>query len=253
MGQKNRLKEIADAIRDAKGTTEKIKASNFATEISNVFQAGEKSEYDRFWDSYQQKGASISYYRLFSGSGWNDETFKPKYSFSPTSLAEAFKNSRITNLKQILLNQGVTISGSNYINLYYTFSDSTITHIGEIGHIHCNNIQNMCINCNNLISIDKLTIGSNAQGHLTTMINAFINCNSLEHVIIDGEITGHDCNVQWSPKLDKESLMSIINALKDYSEDTSGTVWVITVGSENLAKLTDADLKIAWDKGWEVK
>lgn len=220
---------------------------------TEAFQAGEKSEYDRFWDSYQQKGASISYKCLFSGGGWNDETFKPKYSFSPTSLAEAFQQSRITNLKQILLNQGVTISGSNYQNLYYTFENSTITHIGEIGHEHCNNIENMCNGCNDLISIDKLTIGSNAQGHLTMMTSAFAFCSSLEHVIIDGEITGHGCNVQWSPKLDKESLMSIINALKDYSEDTSGTIWYITFGSENLAKMTEDELRIAWNKGWEVR
>ena len=248
------LEEVANEIRAKTGETSKLEFPNgFIDGISATYEAGQKSEYDRFWDTVQENGGVISYNNRFKGPAWNDITFKPKYDIQPTSLANAFQDSKITNLKQILLNQGVTISGSNYINLYYTFADSTITHIGEIGHKHCNNIENMCNGCRALISIDKLTIGSNAQEALTKMTSAFFVCYSLEHVIIDGEITGHGCNVQWSPKLDKESVMSNINALKDYSEDTSGTVWFITIGSENLAKLTTEDLEIAWNKNWEVR
>lgn len=71
MGQRDRLKGIADAIRDAKGTTEKIKASNFASEISNVFQAGEKSEYDRFVEVFFQNGKRKDFKNAFAGENVN--------------------------------------------------------------------------------------------------------------------------------------------------------------------------------------
>ena len=40
---------------------------------------GAKSEYDRFWDGYQENGNKISYRFAFYGSSWNDTTFHPKY------------------------------------------------------------------------------------------------------------------------------------------------------------------------------
>ena len=45
--------------------------------------------------------------------------------------------------------------------------------------------------------------------------------------------------------------MSIINALYDYS--ATATTKTITLGAENLAKLTDAEKKTAEDKGWSLE
>ena len=46
--------------------------------------------------------------------------------------------------------------------------------------------------------------------------------------------------------------MSIINCLKDYSTDTSGTSHTVTLGTTNLAKLTDEQKAIATEKGWSL-
>lgn len=56
-----------------------------------------------------------------------------------------------------------------------------------------------------------------------------------------------DMNFSWFTQLTVESLVSIINALK-----TTATTKKLTLGSNNLAKLTSAQIKIATDKGWTV-
>ena len=53
--------------------------------------------------------------------------------------------------------------------------------------------------------------------------------------------------------LDHESLLSVVNCLKDYSADTSGTVWKVTLGATNLAKLTADEKAIATGKGWTLE
>lgn len=43
--------------------------------------AGQISEYDRFWDSFQQNGERADYQYCFCGYAWDDANFKPKYKF----------------------------------------------------------------------------------------------------------------------------------------------------------------------------
>jgi hypothetical protein len=82
----------------------------------------------------------------------------------------------------------------------------------------------------------------------------FMKCPQLEELTLDGAvIQSNGLNLQWSTKLSHDSLMNIINALKDYSGDTSGTVWTCTLGNENLAKLTAEQEQIALNKGWVLE
>ena len=56
-----------------------------------------------------------------------------------------------------------------------------------------------------------------------------------------------ECRLQF------ESVRKIFNALEDKTTDTSGTVWKVTLGTANKAKLSADELKIATDKGWSVE
>ena len=47
-----------------------------------------------------------------------------------------------------------------------------------------------------------------------------------------------------------DSLLSLFNALKDYSSE--GGTYTCTIGSTNLAKLTDEQKAIATNKGWTL-
>ena len=44
-----------------------------------VYEYGQKAEYDRFWDKFQQNGNRTDYYFAFAGSGWSGKILNPKY------------------------------------------------------------------------------------------------------------------------------------------------------------------------------
>lgn len=76
--------------------------------------------------------------------------------------------------------------------------------------------------------------------------NCFTNCTALT------TITGNpnfkvSLNLSNSKKLTHDSIMVIINGLQTVTEAQT-----LTLGTENLAKLTEADKKIATDKGWTL-
>lgn len=190
------------------------KLNTIAENEQKVYEAGKKAEYDRFWDAYQNNGDIMNGYYAFSGNAWNDKAYNPKHSIKANSFTNMFRTSNITDTK-------VSIDLSQGTGIYVLFD------------------------CTRLKNVPKIIVNENI-----VYTGWFVNCSALENITIEGTIGQNDFNVQWSTKLTHESLMSIINALKDYSADTSGTTWLITLGSENLAKLTSEEQGIARTKGW---
>lgn len=85
----------------------------------------------------------------------------------------------------------------------------------------------------------------------TTFSGTFNRASALQEITFQGTI-GKNLNMSWSTLLTHDSLMSAIDCLKDYSGDTSGTAYTLTLGSTNLAKLTAEEQQIAIDKGWTL-
>ena len=99
-----------------------------------------------------------------------------------------------------------------------------------------------------LVTIDKIISGTSTLWHN----NTFQGTTKLENLTVDGTIGKNNFNVSYCPLLSHDSLLSILNALADYSADTSGKVWKVTLGTENLNKLTDEEKAIATQKGWTI-
>ena len=196
-------------------TAEKIIRAK--TDYDNVYEAGMKAENDRFWNSYQSRGYETGYLYAFSGTRWTDSVYNPKYTLKPSGNASyMFLYSRITDTK-------VTIDLSNTTsNILGMFANSTIKTIRKIIFGENNPIWN----------------------------KQFENCSNLENITAEG-VLAKSISLQWCTKLTHDSLMSIIGVLKDYSTDTSGTVYTITLGEENLAKLTEDEKEIITNKGWQ--
>ncbi len=85
----------------------------------------------------------------------------------------------------------------------------------------------------------------------TIFTAAFNRASTLEEITFQGTI-GKNLNISWSTLLTHNSLMSAIDCLKDYSGNTSGTAYTLTIGNTNLAKLTAEEQQIAIDKGWTL-
>lgn len=179
---------------------------------------GKQSEYDRFWDSFQESGNRTKYTAGFGGGCWNDETYNPKYPITATdACAYMYWN-----------NLGITDT-----KVPITFPNTS------------SNVSSVFSTCHNLETIRKIIVFEK-----TGYSAWFSSCRKLKNITVEGTI-GTNFDISSSTLLTHDSLMSIINALKDYTE--SGETHTLTIGATNIAKLTDTELQNAYDKGWTVK
>ena len=254
--QQVKFKEIADAIRVKTNSTDKIKPSEFAGKVDEVYEAGKtegieegkKSEYDRFWDTIQVNGSRTDCTYLFSGGGWIPQTLKPKHKLTPINasnmfylcgyysgqapvdfrtISDKFDFSKATNAANIFYGASIdfiTADFSSASNLSYAFDGGYTSKISTV-----------------TLKITPVT---------TTISNAFRYQSKLTNLtFIEGsEIACNGLDLSYCKNLTHDSLISVINALQT---KTSGT-WSVTLGSTNLAKLTDAEKAIATQKGWTL-
>lgn len=214
------------------------KLTTIAENQQRVYDAGQQAEYDRFWDLYQQNGTRYNYqYGAFGGTGWTDATYKPKYPVKPKHPYMMFMGCGMTEIK------GVDFSNANDLQNTFAYSTSLVR-IGAINAPSATNASNILNGCTKLQTVENLTIGEACYFNA----NSF-NCAALENITIGGVI---GCNVDFHlcTKLTHDSLMSIINALKNLTG--TGTTYTLTLGATNLAKLTDAEKAIATEKGWTL-
>lgn len=128
---------------------------------------------------------------------------------------------------------------SSALSLFYAskISDTKVA-------VDCTDIQAHTVfaYCGNLHTIRKFVVSE-----ATTYERTFISCNALENLTIEGTIGQNGFNVSYSKLLTHDSLMSIINALS-----TTSSPKTVTLGTENLAKLTEDEKAIATGKGWTL-
>ena len=244
----DKLTAIGDAIREKNGSTESIPLADMPQAILSI-SSGDSA--NNFWDIYQENGDRFEYSFAFGGFGWTDETFKPKYNMQPMYCQSMFGNAKITNLKGLLEELGVTLDFSKCVSGTNIFNGSSITYLGVLNMTSMPNFNQVLYSAKNLVSIDKLILKSDGSQTFNSTLS-FGGCTALTHMIVEGTIGQNNFNVQWSD-LDVESLLSILNALADKSADTSGTEWKVKIGATNKEKLTEEQLQIAYNKEWRVE
>lgn len=233
-------------------------AGKAAGGYTDGYEAGRKFEHDRFWDVFQQNGNRTNYACRGSAadghlhySYWSMENFYPKYDIKPTDMYGMFyywsmsyqPNVTDWDLAKRLKDCGVALDTSALTDVTNILANNSFTHIpfmdftkatacGSIGPFEYDE---------QLVTIDGIRMAE------TTPINRyFVRCSALVNCPFEGVIGQNGLNVSWSTKLSHDSLMSIINALKDGASNT------ITLGTANLAKLTNAEKAIATQKGWTL-
>lgn len=222
-------KRIAQLIKAANAKTGKTDTDLTAAVQSLVDSAGggdteaayvqgKADERTAFWEEFQQGGKRTDYSYAFRSSNWNDKTYNPLYPLENANISNAFAGTGITDTR-------------------VPFTLSTAAQ------------PNIFMNAANLKTVRSLVFSEG-----TTVSNWFMSCIALENLNIDGSvISTNGFSVRWSSKLTRDSLLSIIGALRDYSEDTSGTTWKVTIGATNYSKLTEEEIKQASAKGWLIE
>ncbi len=206
----------------------------------NGTDTGGKSYYDEFWDVFQNDGNRTSYTYAFSR--WNVPYIQPKYKVIPTesSLDNTFScNSALLKIEAKYFDFSLS-----YSRAHYTFWKCPELQEIEDIKLSPSVMIHPFSDCPKLHTIAKIVLDEN-----TTYDMPIHYCGALENLTIEGTIGQNGFNVQWSTKLTHNSLMSIINALKDFSG--TSTWRAITLGSENLAKLTAEELNAMTSKQWE--
>ena len=223
--------------------------------VSEVYDAGKQAQYDEFWDTFQNYGKRTNYQYAFFPGGWSKENFRPKYSIKPVgSITNAFYNNDDASVHTISMSAlekelGIEFDFSGVKgNTQYAFRKTIFSDLNVIDLSNATDLTGTFYseNSTGVSRIERLILN----GTYAIYGDTFGNCKHLTYVGFEGTIEVNNLNLQWSTKLERESLLKLIDCLADKSADTSGTVWKITLGSENIAKLTDDELKQIKVKGW---
>lgn len=226
-----------------------------------VYDAGQKFEHDRFWDTFQQYGNRTHYGTRLDPAGhlhrafWSMDNFYPKYDITPIDMKGMFSYWTKTyqpgvtdwDLAQRLKDCGVVLDTSNLTDITGILDNNDFTHIPFMDFTNATvcGVVGPFEYCEQVATLDGIRMAE------TTPINRyFVRCYALVNCPFEGVIGQNGLNVSWSTKLSHDSIMSIINCLKDYSG--SGTTHTVTLGTANLAKLTDEEKAIATEKGWSL-
>lgn len=242
--------DICDTIREKTGESSVIKSGEMPEKIGKVYEAGQKSEYDRIWDNMQVNGKRTVYYGFWQNTSTDD--FYPKYDIKPLSAREMMRDmtGNPLDLAERLNECGVKLDMSNCTDVTYAFysgsSKSAFTRLPELDLRQSGSSQQYGLFSSAVVTIDKFY--PSATGRLSS---TFTLATGLENIVIGSEITQSGMRLENCTKLTHDSLMSFINALADYSADTSGTAYKLTLGATNLAKLTDEEKMIMTNKGWQ--
>ena len=103
------------------------------------------------------------------------------------------------------------------------------------------NISQCFSGCHSLTSLPYMNLAS-----VTDTTNAWYGCDNLTTLGGFGAISAN-FDLATSPNLTVESIMNVINQAATVTGNK-----IMTLGSENLAKLTDAQKAVATNKGWTL-
>ena len=212
--EEENIRAIADKIREITGGDSTYKTAEMPSGIEEVYEAGIIDHNKMLWESMAYDS---QWFYTFAGHYWNDTTFNPTVDLVVPYCSGLFYQSHITDLKGILERNGVKLDFSKATRLNGIFEQSTITNVGIIDTRKCTNLQNFLYSSSKLVSIEKVILKED--GSQTWANIAFRGLASLENITFEGVI-GSDITFNNSPLLTHESLMSIINALTDYSNKT---------------------------------
>ena len=243
-----RPEDMPNAIQLVKNNGYKIGFGDGGNEGFNVgYDEGRYIGKDTIWESLQNNGNRV-YYNYAFIDNWTKESFTPKYHIRPTNAYRMFWNCQIEDdLVEILEAHGVELDFSQTGNENnYIFASAKFTRVGVINTTSMNGLNQTFMNTQKLITIDKLILKDDGSQTFTA---TFTGAWALENIVIEGKI-GNNFTINNSPKLTHDSLMSIINALYDYSG--TSTTKTLSIGASNLEKLTEVEKKIATDKGWSL-
>ena len=248
----DKLTAIANEIRHLTGTQKKLTLADMEIGVAEVYdkgqaaggQLGREAAKREFW----QNIPNMTQKYLFAGPAWNVHTFYPEksYHFSGnlTDYMFAFhgSSSEPYDMAERLASCGVEFDYSGVTRANFMFYNTGFTKLPFMDLSGCSKLSSTFAYSRNLHSIAGLHISED-----TDFDRVFQQCIVLENLAVTGCIGKSGLDVSECP-LSHDSLMSILNALK-----TGVSGLTLTLGADNLGRLTDSEKAIAANKGWQLQ
>lgn len=190
----------------------------YGESFSYGVQNGKQVAYDEFWDAFQDNGTKTNYVNAFSGSGWKDTNYNPKYPITATNHAGGIFTycSNITSTKVPII----------------------------IDNIAANTM--VFFSCSALKTIPSLKVTDQVKSYS----DWFYNCKALEEInFTEDSVIKANISFAYSPLLTTASVDSIINALKDL---TGATAQTLTLHATVKGNLTQAQKDAIAAKNWTL-
>lgn len=206
------IQAIAEAIRDKTGSEETYKASEMASGVNEVYEAGKKAESDAFWDSID-----FNAQYAFMGTAWNEHNFKPNKDIPVTVGTferHAWDGKKPYDLKNQLEKLGVKlifIAGSDN----FPFRYANFYRLPKCDFSMCSGVfDRVFYGMGSLETIVGIVFP--AEGAVTSYNQPFYGCKLLKFI---HEASGViDQSIDFSPApLNVESMKRIILLLKNFS------------------------------------
>ena len=192
--------------------------------------------------SWQQKGVGGGMKAFFDAGGkcgYSTATsFDGIITFGTTSDVTnmSYMFSNCSNLTSVPL-----FDTSKVTNMSYMFYGClSLTSVPLFDTSKVTDMSSMFFNCSSLTSVPLFDTSK-----VTNMRFMFYGCSSLETISMIN--IGANLDISSSTKFTREALLEIIGNLK-----TVTSTKTLTMGSTNLAKLTEEDKAIATNKGWTL-
>ena len=217
-----------------------IKTEELSVSENGTYEAGEDKAYSKVTVKVTEplgtvkiaNGIKLSFSSFITVPEWMD--FE-----GVTDMELMFENcSSLTTIPKL--------DTSQVTNMKAMFKNcSSLTTIPKLDTSQVTNMDYMFFSCFNLQSIPELDTSQ-----VTTMSRMFCDCFSITDL---GGFIGLKCNLELEPYLGSyplthDSLMNVINKAADVTASPA----TLTLGSTNLAKLSDEEKGIATTKGWTL-
>lgn len=211
------------------------KLTTIAENEPKIYEAGKKSQYDEFWDNFQDYGERFLYkYAFYTdngayvetfGSYWNDDTLRPKYDIvTDNSTERMFGGIRATHLKKGFEgNEDLTITLKGTANKNYMFSGAKkLVKIPQLDFSDCQYLTGTFDKCSKLVELSLIVTEKTKFDARYSYYNTFCACYSLKHLEVQG-IVGSSINLGNSQVLSKDSIINLISILSTTSENQTIT------------------------------
>lgn len=207
-------------------------------------EAGKKSEWDTFWDSYQLNGTRTIYYNAFTNNWWSKANFKPKYDiiigdgydYGTNAFANINNNNgELIDMVALCEEQGIKIDTSQAKYLGWAFRGDGVSRWGETDVRNAINVQGIFYGngSEKLKRIDKIISAETTPW----ASNSFSNQYGLTYIRFEGVI-GVSFNLQHGTRLDKDSITSIVNCLSDTASGCTITLSKTAVDNAFIGQMT---------------